>query len=93
VVLYREFAILFIRNLMLKRGVTMGARFGGKIKTVTYVAAEATALFYVSLLRLGAAESLQPIFKTAAVVVFGVSVLFSVISFMDYVSVYRTSGK
>ena len=93
VVLYREFAILFIRNLMLKKGVTMGARISGKIKTVTYIAAAAAVLFYVSLLRLGAAEPLQPILKTAAVVIFGVSVLFSIVSFIDYVTVYRNSGK
>ena len=93
VVLYREFAILFIRNLMLKKGVAMGARISGKIKTIAYIAAVAAALFYVSLLRFGAAESLQPILKTAAVAVFGVSVLFSVVSFIDYVSVYRSAGK
>ena len=93
IVLYREFAILFIRNLMLKKGVTMGARISGKIKTVTYIAAAAAALLYVSLLRLGVAEPWQPIFKTAAIAVFSVSVLFSVVSFIDYFSVYRSAGK
>ena len=93
VVLYREFGILFIRNLMLKRGVTMGARMGGKIKTVAYISAVAAALFYASLLRFGAAESLQPIFRIAAIAIFAASVLISVLSFADYVSVYRASFK
>ena len=93
VVLYREFGILFIRNLMLKKGIAMGARMGGKIKTIAYVTAGAIALLYSSLQRLGAAESLQPAVKIAAVAVFAVSVLFSVVSFFDYLSVYRASAK
>jgi CDP-diacylglycerol--glycerol-3-phosphate 3-phosphatidyltransferase len=89
VVLYREFAILFVRNLMLKKGIAMGARMGGKIKTVAYIAATAIALLYVSMNRLDTAAALQPAVKIAAVSVFGVSVLLSVISFFDYVAVYR----
>ena len=93
VVLYREFGILFIRNLMLKKGITMGARISGKIKTVAYVTAAAIALLYSSLQRLGALESLQPAVKIAAIAVFGISVLFSVVSFFDYLSVYRAAVK
>jgi CDP-diacylglycerol--glycerol-3-phosphate 3-phosphatidyltransferase len=52
-VLYREFGILFLRNLMLKKGVAMGARLGGKIKTVTYIIAGAAALLAVSFRRFG----------------------------------------
>jgi CDP-diacylglycerol--glycerol-3-phosphate 3-phosphatidyltransferase len=91
-VLYREFGILFVRNLMLRKGITMGARRSGKIKTFTYITAAAIALFYASLYRLGVAESVQPIVKNAAIAVFCISVLFSVLSFFDYVSVYRSSS-
>jgi CDP-diacylglycerol--glycerol-3-phosphate 3-phosphatidyltransferase len=93
VVLYREFGILFVRNLMLRKGVVMGARISGKVKTVTYITAEAAALLYVSLRRLGVVDCLQPVVKIAAIVIFCVSVLVSVVSFFDYVSVYRSSGK
>ena len=93
VVLYREFAILFLRNLMLRKGVAMGARVSGKIKTVSYICAAAVALLYASLCRLDAAASLQPVVKIAAVVVFGVSVLFSVLSFFDYFLMYRSVGE
>jgi CDP-diacylglycerol--glycerol-3-phosphate 3-phosphatidyltransferase len=92
IVLYRELGILLIRNLMLKKGVAMGARMSGKIKTVTYIAAGGVALLYSSLLRLGAAGHLQPIVKITAIIVFGISVLFSVLSFLDYVFVYRSSS-
>ncbi|MCL2127563.1 MAG: CDP-diacylglycerol--glycerol-3-phosphate 3-phosphatidyltransferase [Treponema sp.] len=92
-VLYREFSILFIRNLMLKKGVAMGARIGGKIKTVTHIAAAAIALLYASLSRLGVFSGMQPFVKISAIAVFGVSVLFSVLSFMDYLTVYLNAGK
>jgi len=93
VVLYREFGILFIRNLMLKKGITMGARISGKIKTVTYIIAGGIALLYASLIRLSAFEFLQPVVKIAAIAVFSLSVLFSVLSFFDYLFVYRTAKK
>jgi len=95
VVLFREFGILLIRNLMLKKGITMGARISGKVKTVTYIIAGAIALLYASIIRLSALEFLQPvvkiayIVKIAAIAVFCLSVLFSVLSFFDYLTVYR----
>jgi len=89
VVLYREFSILFIRNLMLKKGVAMGARMGGKIKTVAYVSAGALALLASSTQRLGLDSEFYRFFVTAASVVFAISVIIAVISFFDYVSVYR----
>jgi CDP-diacylglycerol--glycerol-3-phosphate 3-phosphatidyltransferase len=91
-VLYREFGILFVRNLMLKKGIAMGARMGGKIKTVTYIAASAIALLYISMSRLDVAASLQPAVKIAALAVFGISVFFAILSFFDYVTVYRRSA-
>lgn len=91
-VVYREFGILFLRNLMLKKGVAMGARMGGKIKTVAYICAGAAALLAASLQRLALAESLLPIFRTAALVVFCVSVVLSLLSFFDYLTVYRKAA-
>jgi len=93
IILYREFGILFIRNLMLKKGITMGARMSGKIKTVAFIIAAMAALFYTTLLRLDLAGSLQPFVKIAITGVFAVSVVCSVVSFIDYVFVYRREGK
>jgi CDP-diacylglycerol--glycerol-3-phosphate 3-phosphatidyltransferase len=91
-ILYREFGILFIRNLMLKKGIAMGARLGGKIKTVTYIIAGAAALLTVSLKRLAIFDFLFPYFKTGALVIFLLSVILSLVSFFDYVSVYRKAS-
>jgi CDP-diacylglycerol--glycerol-3-phosphate 3-phosphatidyltransferase len=90
-VLYREIGILFIRNLMLRKGIAMGARMGGKLKTVTYILAGALALLAVSVQRLGFGDSLFLIAGRIATAVFLVSVLFSLLSFADYFSVYRKS--
>ena len=86
-VLYREFSILFVRNLMLKKGITMGARMGGKIKTVTYITAAGLALLASSVLRLGMDGGLYRILTMAATVVFIISVVIAAISFFDYISV------
>jgi len=93
VVLYREFGILFLRNLFLRKGIAMGARKSGKLKTVSYITAAAAALFYASLKYLGILESFQEIVKITAIVIFGLSVLISVISFFDYLFVYRSAEK
>jgi CDP-diacylglycerol--glycerol-3-phosphate 3-phosphatidyltransferase len=90
-VLYREYSILFIRNLMLKKGVAMGARMGGKIKTVAYIAALSLALLASSSLRLGLAAVYYTVFSRAALAVFIVSVLLAALSFADYLKVYRNT--
>jgi len=92
-VVYREFFILFIRNLMLKNGITMGARMGGKIKTVTYIIAGGAALLTVSLQRLSVLEFLFPYFKNGALIIFVIAVVVSFVSFFDYLSVYRKAVK
>jgi CDP-diacylglycerol--glycerol-3-phosphate 3-phosphatidyltransferase len=93
VILYREFGVQFVRNLMLRKGIAMGARIGGKIKTVFYIIAAALALVAVSFRRLGMEESAYAAVKTAALIVFCLSALISVISFADYISVYKKAEK
>ena len=87
-VIYREFGILFLRNLMLKKGVTLGARLGGKIKTVSYIIAVGAALLAVSLERLAVYETLVGYFKTGALIIFILSVVAAIISFFDYLLIY-----
>jgi len=88
-VLYREFSILFIRNLMLRKGIAMGARMGGKIKTVIYIVAAGLALLASSVQRLGMSDEIFRIFVMAASAVFALSVIVAIFSFFDYISVYR----
>jgi CDP-diacylglycerol--glycerol-3-phosphate 3-phosphatidyltransferase len=91
IVLYREFSIQFLRNLMLKKGIVQGARSGGKIKAVTYMLAGAIALLAVSVDTLKLGAGLVSVLRTTSVAVFFISVVLAVISFFDYLNVYRKS--
>jgi CDP-diacylglycerol--glycerol-3-phosphate 3-phosphatidyltransferase len=93
VVLYREFGILFLRNLMLKKGVTMGARGGGKLKAVTYMLAGAAALLASSAVRLGLDGLIFSRLRLIAALIFVISVLISLASFADYMLVYKREEK
>jgi CDP-diacylglycerol--glycerol-3-phosphate 3-phosphatidyltransferase len=92
-VLYREFSILFIRNLMLRIGVAMGARISGKIKTITYIMAGAFALLASTVNRLGLNNTYYKVLCGISVVIFLISVIMSVLSFFDYYSVYKNASK
>ena len=87
-VLYREFSISFVRNLMLKKGVTMGARMSGKVKTVSYITAGALALLAASIARLGFDYEIYRWALIAARAVFIFSVAVAVFSFIDYLAVF-----
>lgn len=91
IVLYREFGILFIRTLMMKFGVAMGARSGGKIKAVTYMIAGVLALVASSIQRLSLDSSLFNTIKISAIVLFAISVVISLSSFADYYRVYKNA--
>ncbi|MDR1430108.1 MAG: CDP-alcohol phosphatidyltransferase family protein [Spirochaetaceae bacterium] len=92
VILYREFGIIFLRNLMLKKGIAMGARKGGKIKAFGYMFTGVAALLASSVRRMGIEGPYFGAFRTAAWALFIISVLISLISFADYVSVYKRAS-
>ena len=96
IIVYREFGILFIRNLMLKYGTTLGASTSGKIKTFFYIIAAGAALLISSFERLDVFITLLPYFKIGAKIMFAVSVILAVISFVEYFIEYwkiRTNRK
>jgi CDP-diacylglycerol--glycerol-3-phosphate 3-phosphatidyltransferase len=87
--MYREFSMLFMRNLMLRKGIVMGARMGGKVKTVVYIASCALALIAASFKRLGQNGPVVEGVRIAAIALFLTGVVLAVISFFDYTAVYR----
>jgi len=99
IVVYREFGILFIRNLMLKKGITLGARLGGKIKTVSYIVTGSFALLVATLERLSIYEPLAvfeivvPYSRIIALGIFIISVIIAVLSFVDYLLIYQKQDK
>jgi CDP-diacylglycerol--glycerol-3-phosphate 3-phosphatidyltransferase len=92
IILYREFGILFLRNLMLHKGIAMGARRGGKIKAFAYMFTGISSLLASSVQRLGIEGSFFGVFHLAALGFFGLAILIALISFADYVFVYRKAS-
>jgi len=91
-VIYREYCILFLRNLMLKKGVAMGARMSGKVKTVAYIITAGVSLLAATAERLSVLESFLPFIKLAALILFVISVVLAIISFIDYYLIYLKTG-
>ncbi len=82
-----------MRMLMVRKGVAMGARSGGKLKAVMYMFAGAGALLAESARRLGFDDSVFQMLRWGSVVIFAVSVMLALTSFYDYYKVFRGSSK
>lgn len=87
-ILYREFSQSFLRMVAVKHGVAIAAKKGGKFKTVFYIASGFYFLAIESYLRLGLSffsGSFISVCKIGSVVMFALCVIFSWISFVDYI--------
>lgn len=89
VILMREYGMLFMRMLLVRKGVAMGARKGGKFKTVLYVAGCALSLGLESAARLGVWEEVPGRLLAAGWWLYGAGALAAVVSFGDYLVQYR----
>ena len=87
VILYREFGILFLRILMMKKGIAMGARTGGKLKSTAYMLTGLLCLVSFSIERLGFRD-MVPYFNLAAIILFILSMALALVSFVDYLIIY-----
>lgn len=89
VILYREMSISFVRMLAAKNGVAIGARKGGKTKTVLYIIAAGASLLIESAKRLGFTPGSQAdLFRTINLSLYVLAVIMSVVSFLDYLRHY-----
>lgn len=95
-IVYREVSILFVRMLMYRDGVALAARKGGKLKAVFYSLSGIVGLIVYSARGLDIFAGRPDVsagLETAAAVIFGIAVLLSWSSFMDYLQVFRKSRK
>jgi CDP-diacylglycerol--glycerol-3-phosphate 3-phosphatidyltransferase len=88
-ILYREFTMNFIRMLAAQKGVAIGARKGGKLKTVMYVVSGFFSLLLELCGRLGLIDPFTSALYKVAVALFAVCVLLSYLSFVDYLTHFR----
>lgn len=88
---YRETGMLFLRMVAAKKGVAVGARKGGKLKTVLYIATSFVCLAMETMARLGVNISgFESISSIIIVVMSILCVLASYVSFVDYLISFKT---
>lgn len=84
-IFYREFCQIFLRMMAVKKGVSVGARKGGKFKTVLYVVTVGYTLLLDLLPRAGLNFAEQfPILQTISTIFFILSTIAALASFVDY---------
>lgn len=84
IIVYREISVTFMRMIMMRHGFAMGARMGGKIKEWVYAFAAISSLLAVTFERTGFCLGAVDIVWTVAMVFYALSVLFTIITFFDY---------
>ena len=94
IILYRELNILFLRMLARGNGITIGAKKGGKTKTVCYILAEGFTLLIELLIVFSLAEkSVTDVMIFINKGIYWIAALLSVGSFIDYLVSYKKSIK
>lgn len=87
-ILYREYAIIFMRMIMYRTGTALAARGGGKLKAVFYAVSGAAGIIVAMTRGVDALEPLQGAAELFALVVFLVSLLLAYLSLSDYLIVF-----
>lgn len=91
IVLYREMSITFFRMLVSRKGVAIGARKGGKTKTVFYIISCGMSLAIESATRLGFdLGSIRTVAEYGNVGLYAIAVILSVVSFIDYLKTFSS---
>src|SRR5574344_3117566 len=86
-VVYREFSMNFLRMVAAKKGTAIGARKGGKLKTVFYVVSGFVSLVQEALVRSGLSVAWNidmDVFREVGLVFYIVCVILAYVSFVDY---------
>lgn len=90
VIFYREFGIIFIRLLMYRDGTALAARRGGKTKALLYFAGAGFSLIVLTLERLEWLTGWHDGLRIVAAVIYIAAAIMAVVSFLDYIRVYRS---
>lgn len=92
IIMWREFSILFMRMLMMRTGKAMPANIWGKSKTVLYAIASIFSIVYVVVSAFVSAGSWNSVYETVLYVLFSLSAIASLLSFITYLSSVLKSG-
>ena len=92
---YREFGMTFLRMVAVYHGTAIAARKGGKFKTVFYITTGFFMILIESVLRLGfeLPASVMDVSRIVAIVLMGICVVLSYMSFFDYIKTFASVFK
>lgn len=91
IILYREIGITFFRMLASRKGVAIGARKGGKAKTVLYVVSCGMSLALESASRLCInIGGVRELLGYCNLGLYSLAVILSVVSFIDYILAFSS---
>lgn len=93
IVLYREFGIQMVRLLAVKKGLVIGAKMPGKIKTVLYISVGASCLGLKLTEVCAFGDSLVNVLHCLNITLYCFAAFFSLFSFALYVKDYKQIGK
>ena len=93
IIFYREYGIVFLRMIMYRDGTALAARQGGKLKAVFYFLSGVFGMLVVTVARVGVLASHANLIRSVSLVVFSISALLCVVSFVDYLKVFAASRK
>ena len=88
VLLYRELGVTFLRTILFNKGIAMAARKGGKFKAILYAISGGAGLLVIGAHGFNLDSGLVQASRIVALASFSLSVLVSVLSFIDYVAVF-----
>ncbi len=86
IIMWREFAILFLRMLMMKVGKAMPANIWGKSKTCLYAATSILSIVYIVLETFMDISAFDAVYQSILYIAFALSALASLMSFITYLS-------
>ncbi len=93
IILFREYSMLFMRLLLVQKGVAMGARKGGKLKSFMYAVSGGVSLFIWSLGMLSIDTGINNVFIIGNYVLYCIAALLALVSFIDYFREFRKVNK
>jgi len=92
-VLYRELGITFIRMIMIRRGIALAARIGGKLKAIFYFISGLFGVIALSLVTYQVFPAADKAIILIAKVLFSGAAVAALISFVDYLLVFSKFQK
>ncbi|MGP1439967.1 MAG: CDP-diacylglycerol--glycerol-3-phosphate 3-phosphatidyltransferase [Treponema sp.] len=90
IILYREVSIVFVRMLAVKKGLIIGAKMLGKIKTVLYITVGGVSIFIkLCMVYSFFGKNITATLIASNLVLYSLAVVFSILSFYFYLMDYK----